>query len=114
VSSGQFGGRPVDGRPALRTRQDTVDELKHIAKVRVADSNPSSALEISSSSWADANGTPGSVHFFLPITAHQLPITGQGWGAMDAAKGSIISGGSDSFELRVYGGLIQAREGVAG
>jgi hypothetical protein len=33
---------------------------------------------------------------------------------MDAAKGSIRQQGSDSFELRVYEGLIQAREGVAG
>ena len=40
LNSGGFGGRSVDGRPAQRTRQDTVDELKHLAKVRAAGSNP--------------------------------------------------------------------------
>jgi len=40
LNSGGFGGRSVDGRPAQKTRQDTADELKHLAKVRVAGSNP--------------------------------------------------------------------------
>jgi len=35
LNSGCFGGRSVDGRPAQRTCLDTVDELKHIAKVKV-------------------------------------------------------------------------------
>ena len=39
-NSGGFGGRSVDGRPAQRNRQDALDELKHLAKVRVAGSNP--------------------------------------------------------------------------
>ena len=30
----------MDGRPAQRTRLDAVDEVKHLAKVRVAGSNP--------------------------------------------------------------------------
>jgi hypothetical protein len=30
----------VDGEPAQSTRPDAVDELKHLAKVRVAGSNP--------------------------------------------------------------------------
>src|ERR1700743_1306415 len=37
---GGFGGFSVDGRPVLSTRHDTVDEFKHLAKVRVAGSNP--------------------------------------------------------------------------
>jgi hypothetical protein len=40
LNSGPFGGLSVDGRPVQRTRQDTVDELNHLAKVRVAGSNP--------------------------------------------------------------------------
>jgi hypothetical protein len=40
LNSGGFGGPCVDGRPARRTRHDAVDELKHLAKVRVAGSNP--------------------------------------------------------------------------
>ncbi len=39
-NSGVFGGQSVDGCPAQRTRPDAVDDLKHLAKVRVADSNP--------------------------------------------------------------------------
>ena len=35
-----FGGLSVDGRQAQRTSSDTADELKHLAKVRVAGSNP--------------------------------------------------------------------------
>jgi hypothetical protein len=37
--SGGFAGRSVDGRPAQETHQDTVDDLNHLAKVRVAGSN---------------------------------------------------------------------------
>jgi hypothetical protein len=37
---GGFGGRPLDGRPVRRTHMDTLDELNHLAKVRVAGSNP--------------------------------------------------------------------------
>jgi hypothetical protein len=40
LSSGGFSGRSADGRPAQRIRQDVADELKHLAKVRVAGSNP--------------------------------------------------------------------------
>lgn len=40
MNSGAFGGLSVDGRPVQRTRQDTVDELNHLAKVRVAGPNP--------------------------------------------------------------------------
>jgi hypothetical protein len=35
-----MGGHCVDGGAAQRTCPDTVDELKHLAKVRVAGSNP--------------------------------------------------------------------------
>jgi hypothetical protein len=40
LNSGGIGRRSVDGRSVKKTRQDTVDELKHLAKVRVAGSNP--------------------------------------------------------------------------
>ena len=39
-NSGAFGGQSVDGCPAQRTRPNAVDDLKHLAKVRVAGSNP--------------------------------------------------------------------------
>src|ERR1700722_7227783 len=39
-NSGGFGGRSMDGRPAQWIPQDTLDELNHLAKVRVAGSNP--------------------------------------------------------------------------
>ena len=37
---GEFDGRSLDRRPAQKTRWGPVDELKHLAKVRVAGSNP--------------------------------------------------------------------------
>jgi hypothetical protein len=40
LNSGGLGGHSEDGGPAQRIRLDTVDELKHLAKVRVAGSNP--------------------------------------------------------------------------
>jgi hypothetical protein len=39
-NSADPGGQSVDGRAARRTRRDVLDELKHLAKVRVAGSNP--------------------------------------------------------------------------
>jgi hypothetical protein len=39
--SGGFAGRSVDGRPAQETRQDPVDDLNHLAKVKVAGSKES-------------------------------------------------------------------------
>ena len=40
LNSGESGGRSVDGRPVQRTGLDALDEFKHLAKVRVAGSNP--------------------------------------------------------------------------
>ena len=46
LNLGGFDGRFVDGRPAHGTRPDVIDELKHLAKVRVAGSNPVVPLQL--------------------------------------------------------------------
>jgi len=53
--SGGFGGRSVDGRPGHRTRRETMDELKHLAKVRVAGFE--SRLQLSMKIWETGSGS---------------------------------------------------------
>jgi hypothetical protein len=66
----------MDGSAPRGTGQNKTDKIHHIAKVRVADSNPVSALEISSlAGLMRTNALPDSFHF----SAHDLPITGHGW-----------------------------------
>ena len=93
VEFGRIGGHSVDGRPAQRTRPDAPDKLKHLfAKVRVAGSNPvfrSRNLRLLAGLMRTARRFSS---LFLPITAHHLPITGQGW-SDGSGEGLLVSRG---------------------
>ena len=93
----------MDGGPAQRTGQDTMDELKHLAKVRVAGSNP--VFRSRETSLLAAHDAPRLQLDSLDLAHHCPSIAHDGNdGRMDTVRGSIRQRGSGSFELRVYAG----------
>jgi hypothetical protein len=88
--------------PVQRTCLDAVDELKRLAKLRVAGSNPVFRSRETVPYLGRCEIARWLSSLFLPITAHQLPITGQGW-SDGSSKRIVSSAGTDSFELSVYG-----------
>ena len=73
--SAGLGGNWVDRTAGQRTGDNSVDENRHLAKVRVAGSNPVFRSKNLRSELGERKVDLGRAAQNLPITAHHLPIT---------------------------------------